>query len=247
MEYIPGTSAGTAGTANTLHHMAWGHRHNTDVPPIDKQSLYKNPDNQWEALLISQYPHNQLWMEGRARTSTDRVVSALAELEKEWASRTALAVSLGMGGRWYLPAFPDNAVPTPGNYSLGHRCKTTSRGDAPAREQISSIVEGCEDPNYNKTFSFDRTFQAMFAYDKSDHMLFTYDSDASLRFKLCETKKNVIDLQYNIVADDIQYEDIDDLCGYGSYFRLRILNRLAEFLAKNYTSPNEESACKLLT
>ncbi|KAH6935644.1 hypothetical protein HPB50_007447 [Hyalomma asiaticum] len=176
-----------------------------------------------------------------------RVMSALVELKKQQTIRTELAVSLGMGGRWYVPALPDNAVGTPGNYPLGHRCTTVSGGDAPPRNQISSIVEACEDPNYNQTFSYDNTFQAMFAFDKSDRTLFTYDSAASLRFKLCETKKKVTDLRYNLVADDIQYEDIDDLCGYGSYSRLRLLNRLALFLAKNYTSPRHESACKLLT
>ncbi|KAL1424319.1 hypothetical protein MTO96_020311 [Rhipicephalus appendiculatus] len=105
----------------------------------------------------------------------------------------------------------------------------------------------CEDPNYNETLSYDSTFEALFTYEKSDYSLFTYDSADSFRIKLCETKKNVTDLHYNIVADDIQYDDMENLCGYGGYHRLRILNRLAEFLAQNYTSPDLESACKSVT
>ncbi|KAL1424327.1 hypothetical protein MTO96_020319 [Rhipicephalus appendiculatus] len=176
-----------------------------------------------------------------------RVISALADLKKEWANTTALAVSLGMGGRWYLPAYPDKNVSVPGNYSLGHQCKTATRGDAPPRDQIASIEEACEDSNYNQTFSYDSTFEAMFAYDKSDHFLFTYDSADSFRIKLCETKENFTDLLYNLVADDIQYDDIDNSCGYGGYSRLHILNRLAAFLGKNYTSHGRESDCKSVT
>ncbi|KAH7967745.1 hypothetical protein HPB52_002151 [Rhipicephalus sanguineus] len=276
-----------------------------------------------------------------------RVISALRTLKKEWPNTTALAVSLGMGGRWYIPAFPDRHIDIPGNYSLGHHCKASSRADSPARDQISSIAECCEDPNYNKTFSFDSVFEAMFAYDKSDHMMFTYDSAASFRLKegwrglprrtdraqghnslppepvcrrlqfvaeplesdaatlrlptssrqegwrglprrtdraqghnslppepvcrrlqfvaeplesdaatlrlptssrqLCDTKKNVTDLLYNIVADDIQYDDIENICGYGEYSRLHTLNRVAAFLGKNYTSPDQGTTCKLLT
>ncbi|KAH6935642.1 hypothetical protein HPB50_007445 [Hyalomma asiaticum] len=152
-----------------------------------------------------------------------------------------------MAGRWYMPRYPDNLVGAPGNYSLGHQCKKTMRGDAPLREQLTSIVEGCEDPNFNGTFSTDSTFQALFAYDKSDGWLFTYDSASTLRFKLCETMVNVTDLHYGIVADDIQYEDFDDVCGYGSYHRLRVLKKVAAFLEGKYTSGSQEDACKAVT
>ncbi|KAH7967747.1 hypothetical protein HPB52_002153 [Rhipicephalus sanguineus] len=121
-----------------------------------------------------------------------RVISALKTLKKEWPNTTALAVSLGMGGRWYLPAFPDRDIDIPGNYTLGHHCKKASRGDAPPRPQISSIAECCEDPNYNETFSFDSIFQAMFAYDKSDYMLFTYDSAASFRLKVGSSAADLV-------------------------------------------------------
>ncbi|KAL1424329.1 hypothetical protein MTO96_020320 [Rhipicephalus appendiculatus] len=98
-----------------------------------------------------------------------RVISALATLAKQQRAITSkLAVSLGMAGRWYEPEHQDKLVGTPGNYSFGHHCKKTRRGDAPLRDQLSSIAEGCEDPNYNSTFSVDSTFQALFAYDKSD-------------------------------------------------------------------------------
>ncbi|KAL1413974.1 hypothetical protein MTO96_030868 [Rhipicephalus appendiculatus] len=201
------------------------------VPPILHSTQLLEP-----ALLNGAYPVRLV-----------RVISALKNLKTEWKNTTALAVSLGMGGRWYIPAFPDRDTDIPGNYSLGHRCKTASRGDAPPREQISSIAAGCKDPRYNETFSFDSTFEALFAYDKSDQMLFTYDSAFSFRLKLCDTKKNVTDLHYNIVADDIQYDDIDNLCGYGEYSRLHTLNRLAAFLRINYTSPDQGTTCKLVT
>ncbi|XP_070393543.1 uncharacterized protein [Dermacentor albipictus] len=176
-----------------------------------------------------------------------RVISALATLKNKWATATAFAVSLGMGGRWYVPKYPDKLAGTPGNYSLGHECATATGGDVPRRDQISSIVEACEDPNYNDTFSIDSTFQAMFSYVKPDFTLYTYDSASTLRFKLCQTKRNVTDLYYNVVADNIQYEDFNDVCGYGSYSRLQILKRLAAFLAENYTSPDQERFCNLVT
>ncbi|KAL3251883.1 hypothetical protein MRX96_055017 [Rhipicephalus microplus] len=201
------------------------------VPPILHSTQLLEP-----ALLDNAYPVRLV-----------RVISALKNLKKDWSNTTALAVSLGMGGRWYVPAFPDRDTDVPGNYSLGHRCKTASRGDAPPRDQISSIAEGCEDPRYNKTFSFESTFESLFAYDKSDHMLFTYDSAFSYQLKLCDTKKNVTDLHYNIVADDIQFDDIDDFCGYGKYSRLLMLKKLAAFLEKNYTTPDQGTTCKLVT
>ncbi|KAL1413975.1 hypothetical protein MTO96_030869 [Rhipicephalus appendiculatus] len=201
------------------------------VPPILDSTKLLEP-----ALLNDSYPVRLV-----------RVISALNNLKKEWKNTTALAVSVGMGGRWYIPAFPDRDIDIPGNYSLGHHCKTTSRGDAPPRHQISSIAECCEDLRYNETFSFDHTFKAMLAYDKSDHGLFTYDSALSFRLKLCDTKKNVTDLHYNIVADDIQYDDIENVCGYGEYSRLHTLNRLAAFLGKNYTSRDQGITCKLVT
>ncbi|XP_070392276.1 uncharacterized protein [Dermacentor albipictus] len=177
----------------------------------------------------------------------DRVLSALATLKTKSATPSTFAVSLGMGGRWYIPKYPDKLIGTPGNYSLGHDCTKTVRGDADLRKQISSIVEACEDVNYNKSFSIDSTFKAQFSYDKSDLALFTYESAFTLRLKLCETKRNFTNLHYNIVADDIQYEDFDNFCGYGSYSRLQILKRLVAFLAENYKSPIEERACKLIT
>ncbi|XP_075741111.1 uncharacterized protein LOC142789514 [Rhipicephalus microplus] len=159
------------------------------VPPILHSTQLLEP-----ALLDNAYPVRLV-----------RVISALKNLKKDWSNTTALAVSLGMGGRWYVPAFPDRDTDVPGNYSLGHRCKTASRGDAPPRDQISSIAE------------------------------------------LCDTKKNVTDLHYNIVADDIQFDDIDDFCGYGKYSRLLMLKKLAAFLEKNYTTPDQGTTCKLVT
>ncbi|KAL3209168.1 hypothetical protein MRX96_009356 [Rhipicephalus microplus] len=198
------------------------------VPPILHSTQLLEP-----GLLNGAYPVRLV-----------RVLSALATLKKVLKNTPALAVSLGMGGRWYEPAYLNRNVSLPGNVSLGHPCKTTSRGDAPPRHQISSIAEACEDPNYNETFSYDSTFNSLFAYAKSDFLLFTYDSADSFLNKICETKKNVTDLKYNIVADDIQFDDIDNLCGYGSYYRLRTLKSLCEYLAENYTSPDRESACK---
>ncbi|KAH7969267.1 hypothetical protein HPB52_016408 [Rhipicephalus sanguineus] len=177
-----------------------------------------------------------------------RVISALATLAKQQRALTStFAVAVGMSGRWYVPEYPDKLVGTPGNYSFGHLCKKSRRGDILLRDQISSIAEGCETPNFNNTFSIDTTFQALFTYDKTDKEFFTYDSASTLRFKLCEAKANVADLHYSIVADGIQYEDFYNVCGYGSYHRLHVLKRLAAFLAENYTSPSQQGACKLLT
>ncbi|KAL1424314.1 hypothetical protein MTO96_020306 [Rhipicephalus appendiculatus] len=124
---------------------------------------------------------------------------------------------------------------------------TTALAVSLVKHDFVLFRQGCKDPRYNETFSFDSTFEALFAYDKSDQMLFTYDSAFSFRLKLCDTKKNVSDLHYNVVADDIQYDDIDNLCGYGEYSRLHTLNRLAAFLRINYTSPDQGTTCKLVT
>ncbi|XP_070390855.1 uncharacterized protein [Dermacentor albipictus] len=74
-----------------------------------------------------------------------------------------------------------------------------------------------------------------------------YITPSAKCLQLCETKRNVTGMHCNIVADNIQYEDFEDLCGYGSCSRLHILMTLATCLAENYTSPNQERACKLVT
>ncbi|KAL3251881.1 hypothetical protein MRX96_055015 [Rhipicephalus microplus] len=118
---------------------------------------------------------------------------------------------------------------------------------SPSAENFVCSNRAVKDPNYNSTFSVDSVFQALFAYDKTDGWFFTYDSASTLRFKLCETKVNVTDLQYSIVADDIQYEDFKNVCGYESYSRLRVLKKLAAFLVENFTLPSQHGACHFVT
>ena len=56
-------------SANTLYHMVWGCRNNPSVPPLDEQSVQENPEDQWEALLTSQNPEDQLRLVDRALAS----------------------------------------------------------------------------------------------------------------------------------------------------------------------------------
>ncbi|KAL1413977.1 hypothetical protein MTO96_030870 [Rhipicephalus appendiculatus] len=160
-----------------------------------------------------------------------RVFSAMAKFKEEPAVTTAVAVSLGMGGRWYTPMDPANLPNVPGNYSLGQPCTTSMQGAGPDGHQIWSIAEVCKLPNYTSAFSYDDTFQAEFAYDESEKMLFTYDDSGSLRFKLYETPGIPKNLRYILAADNVQYEDFANACGRGPYSRLRLLKTLARFSA----------------
>ncbi|XP_072143683.1 uncharacterized protein [Dermacentor andersoni] len=145
-----------------------------------------------------------------------------------------------MGGRHYFPLYPDSLDGTPGNFSLGHRCTPTN---LPESKQIGSIGEVCKDPVYNSTFYLDTTFQALVAYDKAKARLFTYDSASSLRYKLCETKRNATDISYTIVAENIQFEDATNECGYGPFSRLRTLKALAHFFFDDYSDATFRDAC----
>ncbi|XP_049522552.1 uncharacterized protein LOC125945040 [Dermacentor silvarum] len=60
--------------------------------------------------------------------------------------------------------------------------------------------------------------------------------------KLCKSKKNATNVAYTLAAVDIQFEDGNGVCGYGSYPRLRMLKKLALFFAYNYTSADKESS-----
>ncbi|KAL1442542.1 hypothetical protein MTO96_030727 [Rhipicephalus appendiculatus] len=111
-----------------------------------------------------------------------RVVAALAKLKNEQAAASAIAVSFGMGGRWYTPLYPDNVPNAPGNSSLGQRCTASSQGGGPDGRQITSIAVACA--KYKSTFSYDDTFQAEFVYDRSNNTLFTFENSASIRFKV---------------------------------------------------------------
>lgn len=56
-------------SANTLYHMVWGCRNNPSIPPIDELNVDENPEDQWEALLTSANPEDQLRLVDRARAS----------------------------------------------------------------------------------------------------------------------------------------------------------------------------------
>ncbi|KAL1477777.1 hypothetical protein MTO96_035484 [Rhipicephalus appendiculatus] len=159
-----------------------------------------------------------------------RVVSALAKLKKEQAAASAIAVSFGMGGRWYTPMYPDNLPNAPGNSSLGQPCTTSSQGGGPEGRQITSIGEACA--KYKGPFSYDDAFQAEFVYSRSDNMLFTFENTASIRYKLYDTEGIDNDLPYNLAADNIQHEDFAGVCGRGQYNRLRQMKLLAGYKGK---------------
>ncbi|KAL1472314.1 hypothetical protein MTO96_039426, partial [Rhipicephalus appendiculatus] len=95
------------------------------VPPVLHSKELLEP-----SLLNTSYPVRLV-----------RVMSALAKLKKEQAATSAIAVSFGMGGRWYTPTHPDNLPDAPGNSSLGKPCTTSSQGGCPYGHQITSIAE----------------------------------------------------------------------------------------------------------
>ncbi|KAH7969447.1 hypothetical protein HPB52_018259 [Rhipicephalus sanguineus] len=101
----------------------------------------------------------------------------------------------------------------------------------------------CKDPIYNASFYMDNKFKALVTYDKAKERLFTYDSASTLREKLCETRENVTNLKYTIVAQNIQFEDESYVCGHGPFSRLRMLKALARFFFYNYTHAGLKAAC----
>lgn len=178
------------------------------VPPVLHSEQLLEP-----SLLNTSYPVRLV-----------RVVSAMVKLKKEHAATSALAVSFGMGGRWYTPTYPDNLPDTPGNGSLGQPCTTSSRGGGPNGRQITGIAEGCAN---KRPFDYDDIFQAEYLYNRTENMLFTFDTSASFRYKLYDTEGIDQDLKYNLAADNIQHEDFDNTCGRGPYSRMRLLKILA--------------------
>ncbi|KAH7968199.1 hypothetical protein HPB52_006876 [Rhipicephalus sanguineus] len=113
----------------------------------------------------------------------------------------------------------------------------------------------CKDPIYNASFYMDNKFKALVTYDKAKERLFTYDSASTLRestttacriflsLQLCETRENVTNLKYTIVAQNIQFEDESYVCGHGPFSRLRMLKALARFFFYNYTHAGLKAAC----
>ncbi|XP_049268941.1 uncharacterized protein LOC119382045 [Rhipicephalus sanguineus] len=157
-----------------------------------------------------------------------------------WPSTTTYAVAVGMGGRWYTPFYVDYIPDKPGNYSLGQKCRPRKPTED---DQITNIAEACTDPSLNNTFEVDTLYEALVAYNKTERLFFTYDSASNLRAKLCRTRGNMTSLKYTLAAADIQYEDASNACGYGSFPRLRMLKKLAEFFAFQYRSSSERREC----
>ncbi|KAL1424317.1 hypothetical protein MTO96_020309 [Rhipicephalus appendiculatus] len=183
-----------------------------------------------------------------------RVLSATAKFKEQPAVTSAVAVSLGMGGRWYTPMYPAKLPNIPRTLlirSTVHDEHARSwSGRAPNMEHCRSmcaafcnlvfedvyifdldLFRACKLSNYKSKFAYDDTFQAEFAYGESEKMLFTYDDTGSLRFKLYETPGIPADLHYILAADNVQYEDFVNVCGRGPYSRLRLLKTLARFSA----------------
>ncbi|KAH6935736.1 hypothetical protein HPB50_008677 [Hyalomma asiaticum] len=192
------------------------------VPPVIYSSYFLMPDQ----------------LDGLYGIRLDRVLSTLESMRDNWPSTTMIAVSIGMGARMYSPRYPDKLPDTPGNFSLGEQCKPTGRA-----EQIISITEVCENPIY-KSPEFDGRYQSFYLYDKSKALMYAYETAATLRFKLCDTKREVQSLRYTIVADNIELADIHNACGYGEYGEVRMLEVLARFLVYSYSAPQDDAACK---
>ncbi|KAL3179594.1 hypothetical protein MRX96_037976 [Rhipicephalus microplus] len=156
--------------------------------------------------------------------------------EQDLPEITRLGVSVTLFGRWYKPRYPTS----PENYSLMQPC-TRFYG-----EQITSIAKACREKPYRR-FHFDNVYRAPFSFDKQEQMLFTYDSVESLRSKLCEGKTTLPEIPYVVAAFGIELEDWRDVCGYGTFLRLRFLKKLLEFFHHSDESPVDVTACNLLS
>ncbi|KAK8779593.1 hypothetical protein V5799_019066 [Amblyomma americanum] len=115
---------------------------------------------------------------------------------------TTLALSVGIALRRYRPRYPDPYVEgdsEPRNYSIMHRC-TSFEGP-----QLADVLEVCQ--NTERNFTWHAAIMSEFTFDKNGSWLFTNDGTRSLRYKLCEAKKDYASLKYTIAAMDIDFSD----------------------------------------
>ncbi|XP_037498254.1 uncharacterized protein LOC119371864 [Rhipicephalus sanguineus] len=162
-------------------------------------------------------------------------ISDLDKLRNEGIKTAALTVSVGLYGRWYL--VDTDSQGNVRNYTPGDTCFQDK-----IEQQMAGIATVCKNPKYDSIRESEE-MSCSYVVDKNAAMTFVYDTPATLRYKLCLTKRNVTGLQYGITAARLEYSDAFDHCGLGTFPMLTAVKNTLTFFKEKYNSPDAYDEC----
>ncbi|KAK8757189.1 hypothetical protein V5799_000109 [Amblyomma americanum] len=112
---------------------------------------------------------------------------------------------------------------------------------------LGRYADLCRTAAYSSNFEYDPASYAMRTYNSQTGHIFVYDNEQSLCEKLCLAKANYTQVQFGLAVFDLDYEDGANACPalnrFGSFSRLKVMNRLLEFFTHQYNVRTKEAEC----
>ncbi|XP_077552168.1 uncharacterized protein LOC144166543 [Haemaphysalis longicornis] len=158
-------------------------------------------------------------------------------------------MAFSMHGRLYQPLNPATEGRNVGGYGFFKRCSPATF------DQFVVPYEACDrstflgKTNLKNNYKYDDAVFSSLAYDQNAQRTMTFDTTKELRFKVCDMKRNALDVNYAIAVYDID-SDFDslrrgcvDIKLDPRYSRLYLLEKLGSFVYDNYTSAENFTKC----
>nr|XP_054931052.1 uncharacterized protein LOC129386827 [Dermacentor andersoni] len=98
------------------------------------------------------------------------------------------------------------------------------------------------------TYRFRDDVVGEYNYDAAEGLTMVFDSEISMRKKICEAKAGYPDVPFGIAAYDVEYDSDAAGCptmqiGSGAFRRLKALQRLNEFIDKEFKDASYLQKC----
>ncbi|KAL1437693.1 hypothetical protein MTO96_048721 [Rhipicephalus appendiculatus] len=144
-----------------------------------------------------------------------------------------LFISVGLSGRYYAPKLVEDA---PDRYVAFQDCKNFSGPyyDDPAN--VCPSVAGADWELEDSTF-----YQYEALINQKLKRTFTFDNVRTLKAKVCDIKRNLLNVSFGVAAYDVDFDSNKRGCREveiesGGFRRLYLIQLLTYFLIDNYTS-----------
>ncbi|KAH6943035.1 hypothetical protein HPB50_014126 [Hyalomma asiaticum] len=154
--------------------------------------------------------------------------TALKMLESLKDSASALAVSVGLFGRRYKPAYTDPVSSSMTDGFLPGKPCTAYDGD-----YLIPYTYFCDDRTYQQNLRLDDDDWSISSFDKDGKWTVVFDTEFSIAGKLCLGKEAHMDMEYGVAAYGLEYADHSNDCRSLStdraYSRTKVVAALVRF------------------
>ncbi|XP_077497520.1 uncharacterized protein LOC144108113 [Amblyomma americanum] len=163
----------------------------------------------------------------------DTAHQALSQLPYKKLAYTQFFLSVSLGGRYYTP-------------TKGERHEILAKNGYLTKDpMLIDIGKVCKDKDWVAGYREESPMGGYYDNSKIDRVV-TYDDQKSFRAKLCKGKKQIVKEKYGIAAYDADMDDPANVCGKGSYSRLRFLKKLLHFFNEKFNADGDYDACMKL-